>query len=201
MTFERLADDIRGLPRRSRRRCLVIAVDGMSGSGKTGFARRLAQELAAPIISTDDLVPGWEGLAASIDLLVAWVLRPVASGQPARWRRYDWALDRPGEWATTPVSDALVIEGCCVGAPAAAPYLSYLVWMDTPEPQRRTRLAERGDWPEYEPFFDQWTTQEEALQAAAGTPGRADLIVDNSGTRAPAGWGDDFAPWPEEARP
>ena len=199
MTYEQLAADIRGRSRHRGQGSLIVAVDGMSGSGKTGFARRLAHELRSPLISSDDLVPGWEGLEASIDLLVEWVLRPVASGQPARWRRYDWAADRPGEWAVTPVSDVLVVEGCCVGAPPAAPYLSYLVWVETPEPQRRARLKHRGNWPEYEPFFDKWTTQEERLQTEAKARERADLIVDNSGTGAQAGWGRSFAPLSRDA--
>jgi hypothetical protein len=76
--------------------------------------------------------------------------------------------------------------------------VSYLVWVDTPEPQRRARLEHRGNWIEYEPFFDKWTAQEEALQAHARTPGRADLIVDNSGAGAQAGWTDHFAYSPAE---
>ena len=192
MTFEQLAAIIRSLDAGrdgpGSRRCRVVGVDGMSGAGKTGFARRLAEELAAPCLSTDDLVPGWDGLADSIRLLVEWVLRPLAMGQRARWRRYDWLAGRPGEWVDIAPADLLVVEGCCIGLPAAAPYLSYLVWIDTPAAERRPRLERRGDWDGYAPFADRWARQEAVLQAGAGTAERADLIVDNSGGAGDEGW-------------
>lgn len=193
MTFAELAADIQAPPNASNRWCRVVAVDGMSGSGKTGFARRLAHELTAPCISTDDMVPGWDGLDASIDLLVKWVLRPVSLGEPARWQRYNWVQGLPGEWVETPVGGTLVIDGCCAGVPRTAPYLSYLVWIDTPAPERRTRLQQREDWPDYAPFFNRWALQEAALQDGAATPERADLIVDNSAAIGVGGWGTSFA--------
>jgi hypothetical protein len=192
MTFAQLAVDIRRRPRRPGQRTLIVAVDGMSGAGKSGFAARLATELGAQLVCSDDLVPGWDGLEASIGLIVEWVLRPAASGQPVRWRRYDWVSDRPGEWTDTPVGDALVIEGCGVGAPATSEYLSYLIWVDTPEAQRRAQLQARDDWPGYQPFLERWTAQERALQARSQAPRRADLIVDNSSWRPGADWGDQF---------
>ena len=91
MTFEELAERIRALDDRAvdladpasprpldGRRCRVVGIDGMSGSGKSSFARRLASELAAPVLSVDDLVPGWEAIAESVGLLADWVLRPLA---------------------------------------------------------------------------------------------------------------------------
>jgi len=180
MTFAQLAGLIAGLRNGRRERCLVIGVDGMSGSGKTEFARRLAAELAAPVLNSEDLVPGWDGLADSVGLLTDWVLRPLAAGQPARWRRYDWAAGRPGEWAGLDPGDFLVVEGCCTGLFPAAAYLSYLVWMDVPAAERKRRLERRADWAAYAPFAQRWARQETALQATAGTAGRADLVVDNS---------------------
>jgi hypothetical protein len=205
MTFGQLATLVRALddqavdlsrPDRPRvvagRRRRVIGVDGLSGSGKSGFARRLAAELAAQVLNADDLVPGWDALAESTPLLTEWVLRPLAAGRPGRWRRYDWMADQPGEWADIEPGDFLVVEGCCVGLPPAAATLSYLIWIDTPAAERRRRLERRPDWSTYQPFVERWARQEDALQADADTQGRADLVVDNS-QRAPAGdWADGF---------
>jgi hypothetical protein len=191
MTFGQLAAVARGLSVPGRRRP-VIGIDGMSGAGKSGFARRLAAELGAPVLSVDDLVPGWDGLAESVLLLTQWVLRPLAAGQPARWRRYDWIADRPGEWADIEPGDFLVVDGCCVGLPPAAANLSYLIWIDAPAAERRRRLELRPDWATYQPFSERWARQEDALQADADTLGRADLVVDNS-ERSPTGdWADAF---------
>ena len=202
MTFEELAERIRALddravdlsdPARPRpvngRRCRAVGVDGMSGSGKSSFARRLARELAAPVLAVDDLVPGWDALAESVGLLTDWVLRPIAAGRPARWRRYDWLAGRPGEWVDLRPGDFLVVEGCCVGLPPAASCLSYLIWIDTPEDGRRRRLEVRPDWAGYGPFAQRWARQEAALQATADTAGRADLVVDNGERRGEPGWG------------
>jgi hypothetical protein len=160
--------------------CRVVAVDGMSGSGKSTFAIRLADQLGAPIVSTDAFVPGWSGLRTSIDLLVEWILVPLARGEQARWRRYDWEAAAPGGWETVPVSTFLVIEGCGVGVPAAARLLSYLVFVDTPDHQRQRRIRRRSDWAVYAPHAEHWAEQEAALQVGAGSIERAQLVVDNS---------------------
>jgi uridine kinase len=166
----------------------VVGIDGMSGAGKSEFALRLARELEAPVLSTDDLVPGWDGLAESIRLLIDWVLRPLAEGRPASWRRYDWLAGEPGKWVDLDPGDYLVVEGCCAGLPQAASYLSYLVWIDAPADERRRRLIRRADWSAYAPHADSWARQEKELQSGALTPERANLIVDNSKKRRGGGW-------------
>jgi len=209
MTFEELAERIRTLDDRAvdladpaslrpldGRRCRVVGIDGMSGSGKSSFARRLAGELAAPVLSADDLVPGWEAIAESVGLLADWVLRPLAAGRPARWQRYDWLAGQPGAWVDLDPRDFLVVEGCCVGLEPAAGLFSCLIWIDTPADERRRRLELRPDWATYAPFVERWTRQEAALQATADTPGRADLVVDNSDKRGDGGWADQFTTRP-----
>jgi hypothetical protein len=79
-----------------------------------------------------------------------------------------------------------------VGIPPVAAYLSYLVWLDTPADDRRRRLQAREDWPLFAPHFDRWSEQESALQDGAGTPERADLVVDNGGPVSGEAWGDRF---------
>ncbi|HEY4948132.1 MAG TPA: hypothetical protein VII19_09545 [Acidimicrobiales bacterium] len=193
MTFAALAEAIRARLPDARGRCLVVGVDGMSGAGKSSFARRLSTELSAAFLDTDELVPGWNGLAASLDAVVEWVLVPLARGEPGRWQRYDWVEGRPAEWVEVPVCDILVLEGCCVGTPKVADHLTYLVWIDTPEDERERRLRRRNDWEEYAIFFDRWAAQETALQAGSGTRTRADLVVDNSEAQGQAAWGDRLA--------
>ncbi len=176
--------------RRPGDRCLVIGVDGWSGAGKTGFARRLASQLSAACISTDELVPGWDGLRASLDLVAGGILAPATRGEPGRWRRFDWVAQRPAEWVEVPTAEVLVVEGCCAGVPPIVGYLSYLIWLEAPDAERRRRLQAREDWEAYSPFFDRWRAQEVALQSGAGTPARADLVVDNSEVRHADPWGD-----------
>lgn len=208
MMFKELAARIRALddlavdlsdPARPRplpgRRCRVVGIDGLSGSGKSSFASRLAGELDAPVLSVDDLVPGWDALALVPGLLADGVLRPLAAGRPGRYRRYDWLTGQLAEWISLPPGELLIVEGCCTGLEPAAGLLSYLVWMDAPPAERRRRLELRSDWPAYAPFADEWARQETELQATAGTASRASLVVDNA-ENSDDSWGDQFAVLP-----
>jgi uridine kinase len=159
-------------------RCPIIGVDGFSGSGKSDFAHALALELGATVINTDDLVPGWDGLRASIDLLEEWVLVPISEGHPASWQRFDWELMRPAEWHDVVPSSVVIVEGCGVGHKKLSRFLSYLVWMNAPEVERRQRIRGRFDWEMYQPYVEVWADQERELRAGDDVAARADLVVE-----------------------
>jgi cytidylate kinase len=157
----------------------IIAVDGFSGSGKSYFARRLALELGAAVINTDDFVPGWNGLGKSIELLEEWILEPLSRGESARWHRFDWDLMTTTEWVDVTPPSALVVEGCGVGAKRLSDYYSYLIWVEADESLRLDRLPSRFDWEMYEPFVDVWAEQERNLRLGDDVAGRADLVIEN----------------------
>jgi hypothetical protein len=73
----------------------VLAIDGRSGAGKSTIASRVAERLAAPCVSLEQIYGGWDGLRAGIDRLVKAVLVPLADGRPAEVPHYDWAT---GDW-------------------------------------------------------------------------------------------------------
>src|SRR5665811_2548520 len=79
---------------RAQTRCgttKVVAVDGPSGAGKTDFAAALAERLpSAQLLHMDDLYPGWDGLAQAVADLHDQVLAPLAAGEQAAYRRWDW---------------------------------------------------------------------------------------------------------------
>lgn len=155
----------------------IVAIDGFSGSGKTTLANDLAARLEAPCIHIDEFVPGWRGLEASVGLLVEWVLRPLASGEPAQWRRWDWTL---GEYNTTvtwrPDSPLVLVEGCGALSRAARPWNSLNLWLDVSPSERRRRLSLRDDWSYYEEWYDTWREQEEALWMNDDVATQADAI-------------------------
>ncbi len=182
VTPERLGADLaaRAELRRSAggRGCGIIAIDGWSGSGKTCLAGRLAPAIGAPCVHLDDWVPGWHGLARSVELLVEWVLRPLAAGRRARWRRWDWDAGSWGAWETVAASGLLVVEGCGAGSPLARPWLSALVWIAVDDEERARRLRARPDWPTYEPWAAMWADQERALRAGDDPAATADVVVE-----------------------
>jgi uridine kinase len=178
-TFRSLACELRHRFLTEHGACGVIAVDGFSGSGKSSFAQRLALELDASVINTDDFVPGWDGLKASIDLLEEWILAPVSRGEAARWRRFDWELSRTTEWVDVAPSSILIVEGCGVACEQVSKYYSYVVWVNAAESLRLDRLPQRFDWEMYRPFVEIWAQQERELRAGDDVATRADLIVEN----------------------
>jgi len=156
----------------------LVVVDGPSGAGKTTLARRVADELSAPTVHMDDLYPGWDGLREGVLRAHEWVAEPLGRGLPARYRRWDWALDRYAEWVQVPASDVLVLEGCGSAVRPVGEAASTVVWVEADEPVRHARGMARDA--AYEPFWDRWAAQEKDLYAADGTRGRADLLLDTT---------------------
>jgi uridine kinase len=155
----------------------VIGVDGRSGAGKTSLAGVLGNELAAPVVSLEDLYGGWDGLERGIDLLVSEVLEPLAAGRVAHVPRYDWVARDWGEPVVLDPPAVLIVEGVGAGARRAAAYESILVWLDAPASVRKKRALDR-DGETFAAHWDQWAAQEDATLARERTPERADIIFD-----------------------
>ena len=164
----------RAAPRAGRTR--VVAIDGRSGAGKTSLAAALRDQLQAPIVSLEDLYGGWDGLERGIDLLVASVLEPLATGDAARVPRYDWVA---GEWAEPVVMQppsVLIVEGVGAGARRAASFESLIVWLEVPTLVRKGRALGR-DGETFAPYWDQWAAQEDLMLTRERTPDRADVLI------------------------
>ncbi|MGI9085821.1 MAG: 4-amino-4-deoxy-L-arabinose transferase [Aeromicrobium sp.] len=152
----------------------VVAVDGPSGAGKSDLADRLAAELGAVVVRVDELVPGWHGLAAMPPVIVRDLLGPIAAGETAAVRRWNWIADRPGDVLTLAPVPCLVLDGCGSGSRVIRPHLSLLIWVDAPDHVRRERAVAR-DGEVYEPWWDVWAAQERELFAAEQTMSAADV--------------------------
>ena len=164
----------------------VVSIDGPSGSGKTSFAEALRARIeparTVGVLHVDEFVPGWEGLADVVPVLRDDILGPLKRGGCPRARLWDWYAGRPGDWARfdwahSPRSDVLLVEGCASGSHSLAPYLDLLLWVDAPEAVRYERAMSR-DGEGYAEWWDIWSRQERELYAREGTAGRADEHVE-----------------------
>ena len=158
----------------------VVAIDGPSGAGKTDFTAALAEHLpSAHVLHMDDMYPGWDGLEQAVADLHDQVLAPLARGERATFRRWDWEHDRYAEWHSLPATHLLVVDGVGSGAGRGAALESVLVWVEADRDVRFRRGIER-DGPSYLPHWERWAAHEEALFAFDRTRNRADLILDTT---------------------
>jgi len=183
--FERLVARIGTLPA-SAGAVTVVAIDGPSGSGKSTFADRLAAPIGASILRLEDLYPGWDGLAAATQRLVAEVLEPLARDEPAWIRTWDWERSVEGERRRVEVAPLMIIEGVGAGVRAAAPYTGLLLWLDASVEVRHARAMAR-DGEVFAPHWDRWVAQERALFERERTAERADLVYLTDGADWPSG--------------
>lgn len=164
----------------------VVAIDGPSGAGKTDFTRALAARLGSgQVVHMDDLYPGWDGLQRAVADLHDQVLVPLSRGEQGAYRRWDWAQHRYGQWCSVPATNLLLVEGAGSGARPGAGLQSALIWLEADRDVRLQRGIDR-DGEAYRPHWRRWAASEEALFALDGTRGRADLIVNTSGSAQ--GW-------------
>jgi uridine kinase len=154
----------------------VIAVDGYGGAGKSVLAAQLALILEAPVVHTDDFA-SWDSQFEWRARLLSEVLEPIARGEEARYRRYDWDARELAEWLTLPVRPPhLIVEGVSSSRREFDPFLALRIWVEASADTRLRRGLERdGD-----EMIDQWKTwmhaEEEHFAADDPLP-RADIIV------------------------
>jgi uridine kinase len=161
----------------------LIAVDGPSGAGKTRFALRLAEEMDAPVVHTDDLLDGWEDQFTFWERLEERVLGPLRRGETAFYQRYRWDL---GAFDPVPVrldpAPVVILEGVSSARKVIRPDLSLIVFVDAPPELRLERaLARDGDDSlAFRAYLERWRLAENRHFAADRTRQHADLVIDGS---------------------
>ncbi len=164
----------------------LVCVDGPAGSGKSTFARALADLLrsqGAPtaVLGLDDLYEGWSGLSGTLwPRLSAQVLEPLRRGRPARFQRYDWTAEEFAEWVDVPVPTVLVLEGCGSARRAADADAVLRVWVEAPADLRLSRGLER-DGAGMRDHWVEWMADEAEHFAQERTRERADVRLDAYG--------------------
>lgn len=161
----------------------MICIDGLAGSGKSTLAAAVAAAGARAgtvhLLRSDDLLDGWGGLTSIGPRLRNYVVGPLASGHPARYRRYDWETGAFAEEHVVAPMDLLVLDGVGSGHPSLRSRRATLVWVDADDELRLARAVAR-DGERWRPELEAWTELEERL-GWAGVRRWADLVVDDSG--------------------
>jgi uridine kinase len=96
--MENILHDIRNLS--DGNKVVLVAIDGVGGSGKTTLAKILQHKLSnCRIVQLDDF---YSPLLQSADLLRLkdQVVAPLKKQKEARYQIYDWKSDRLSGWHT-----------------------------------------------------------------------------------------------------
>lgn len=155
----------------------TVLIDGRSGSGKSTLAQQLRDAWdSSAVVRLDDIYPGWDGLAWTVDHVRTALLEPRFAGRTARWRSWDWTTNAPAAWHTVDPAQRLIVEG--VGALTAVnrALADLGVWVDTPDVERKRRALLR-DGDTYRPHWDRWAAQEDVFIARYDPRAVADWIM------------------------
>jgi molybdopterin-guanine dinucleotide biosynthesis protein A/uridine kinase len=162
---------IKALP---ERRPVVVALDGRSGVGKSILAAALSLRTGGTVLEGDDFYqPALADLgsvrrdrmpdADAAEIVIDWrrfrteALEPLARGQAATFRPYDWAIHdgRLAEPKRVPAGDVVIIDGVYSGRPELADLVDLAVLVETDEATRTDRLARReADDPDWVEFWE-----------------------------------------------
>jgi len=139
----------------------LVGVDGRGGAGKTTFAARLSAAAdAAPVVHTDDFA-SWEEPTQWWPRMLAEVIDPLLSGNPASYRPYDWVERRLAlDVLTIPAAPLVVIEGVGATRRAWRDRLGMRIWLDTSREERLRRGLER-DGEHMAEFWRWWMAAED----------------------------------------
>ena len=167
----------------------IILIDGRAGSGKSSFAEELRNELfkqsdsAPTLVHMDDLYPGWDGLQAGSNYLLQSILRPLNSGRPAAWQKWDWAAGQRGDsteagngWREFSGGTTLIIEGCGSLSRQSREIANLAVWIEAEGKSRRDRWHNR-DAGKFDDHWGNWQAQEDDFYQAEKSERLADWII------------------------
>lgn len=163
----------------------ILAIDGRAGSGKSTLAEFLAREFSAEIIRTDDFA-SWDDPFQWWPLLIESVFDPIGRG--SRTLSYPrsnwWAGHHPEPVVDQPVTEIMILEGVGALRREFRPYISFGIFVDTPEATCLQRGVARDAGmdgkpdAEIETIWRAWVAEENEYLARDNPKAVAHQIVD-----------------------
>ena len=182
LPLHRLADRIEHIAGIARP--AVIGLNGHSSSGKTTLGRQLAATLpGCAVLHTDDLA--WHHGVFSWDrLLIDDVLPVVRSGRALSYRAPAWRVrGREGAIELPPDLRYLILEGVGATQGSVRAELAVAIWVETDEPTRLARDAERVAAGEISAAsYAGWMAEENAYVTDQRPWDDADLVINGGDT-------------------
>ena len=182
--------------------CLLVAIDGPGGAGKSTLARLLKGHLktldwTVAVVKHDDFYlsshhrenqqAGIIGCDFDWERLRDQVLTPIREGRSARYQRYDWETDTLAEWRTISASDAVVVEGVYTMRRELTHLYDLKIWVECPRAIRLARGIARDGEKARTIWEQDWMPKEDDYVKTHLPRESADLFVNGAASYSPTG--------------
>jgi uridine kinase len=153
----------------------IVGIDGHGGAGKSTVAARLADELDAQVVHTDDFA-SWADPVNWWPRLRDQVLVPLAAGEAATFQPTQWDDTKPDPVIVQP-GHLVVVEGVTAIRSAFRRFLALKIWVETPCDLCLHRgLARDGEQAREQ--WEQWLAAEDEYIARERPQAYADIVFD-----------------------
>jgi uridine kinase len=137
----------------------LIAIDGPGGAGKTTLAARLAEELQAVVIHTDEFA-SWDNPINWWPEMLERALKPLAAGESAHYQPTAWGGGEERARVVIEPGGTVVLEGVTASRRVFRPYLAYSIWIETARALRLQRGIDR-DGEDARVQWERWMADED----------------------------------------
>jgi len=167
---------------------VIVALDGMSCSGKTTWAGELAQMFSGAVVHMDDFFLPRDQFTVEMQALPGGnmdrtrfqseVLSPLAEGQDFAYRAFSCQEQALLPEAVSVSGRLVVVEGAYALLPAWGKYWDLALFLQVSQEEQQGRLLLRNGARGMVPFLTRWIPREESYFAACDVKNRCDEIVD-----------------------
>lgn len=165
----------------------VIGIDGRCGSGKTSFAKLIAQAVPCNVVHMDDFYlplskreENWmdtPGGNMDFERLCTEVFLPLQAGELALYRPYHCRTGEYGEIRRLSPTLPLVVEGSYSLHPKGRLTYGLTLFLTCDKAEQMRRLKEReGD--SFSAFLERWIPMEESYFRLFRVEERSDIRID-----------------------
>lgn len=171
---------------------ILIAIDGRSGTGKSTLSKRLAHELNATIIMSDDFYSGgtdadWQLRTPQekVALCIDWkrirreVLAPLLNNHPAIYHPIDFQACQGLSKNTIELQPAkvVILDGAYSARPELRDLITISILIELHDETRRQRLLEREGLAFMKNWHAIWDEAEDYYFGEICTPDKFDFVV------------------------